>query len=300
MRHGQKRSQHASRAVAYVLAVLLLLPSTLARPQPAGTVTIDVLVLYTEKAERLLRERYQRTMDAEVLLVEALQNRVFENSKINVIVRLSVDKIVFDEDQGSPTGANPCGGETDRKRIVHCLAQHTAPGNDKFGIHALRKKHKSDLVSVWMWSGGWYEEGSAAQSKLDKHLYKDGQGAEQASQKAYLTLVLIEKAWQWWHFAHELGHMFGLADPDDFDELINNDAYGYTDLEYPFRTIMAYNNECKTLTEFLNCPRIPVYSTIDPSVTFFGHKVGQSGFSDAAKTIRQTAPFVATYDQFLK
>ena len=95
--------------------------------------------------------------------------------------------------------------------------------------------------------------------------------------------------------------MFGLADPgDDEDELISKDAYGYTDPKYPFRTIMDYNEGCvPPHTEFSDCPRIPVYSIIDPSVTYFGHKVGRPGFSNAAETIRKTAPFVATYDQFL-
>jgi len=281
--------------------VLALLGASTTVPAQSAGAAIDVLVLYTPKVEQEFRQRHNTDIGDEIFLVETLQNRIFENSGVRATVRLAAAPLKFDEDKDIPGRFSAdCerAGRLQAKLLCHFAESAGAP-EDRFEIAKQRKAHKADLVSVWMWLGGWYTDGSNAQL-LTKTLYNGGKGAKESAGEAYMTLILAEKAWLWWHFAHELGHNLGLADDgDDEERLIRTDAYGYVDAEYPFRTIMRSKNEC-VRKQFPDCPRIPVYSTADPKVTFFGRAVGRTGRADEVQTLHLTTPFVATYDSFLK
>jgi hypothetical protein len=154
--------------------------------------------------------------------------------------------------------------EIDKNKQIALLEEIEDAENDKFGISRRRDSSGADLVSMWIWQAGWETTGSAA-AKFEN--------------SGYTSLIVAEKAWLYWHFAHEIGHNFGLEHSD-----------GYVDPIAGFRTIMASDSDC----EFGTCVRIPVYSSSDSSRTFFGRPIGDPGH-DSAAIINANTAVVAAY-----
>lgn len=270
--------------------------ATGSRAQPAEP-TIDILVLYTATAKAEL-DRRGRDIKAEIGYAELAQNEIFANSgvaaRVNLIAQAWPE---FDEATHVPSELQ-CNPQT-----LNCVAENlqvlllpkivgATNTDDAYKIKAHRKAASADLVSLWMWRGGWDTTGSAA-TGLNR--FNFNAGAAMASQNSFLSLVLVEKAWLYSHFAHEIGHNFGLADGgENPDYTFNEDAFGHTDGANGFRTIMAGDGRCLYQT----CHRIPTYSNTDPQYTYFGHPIGAAGFN-AAKTVNETVQFVSTYSDHL-
>lgn len=275
------------------------------RPVPVRThqspPVIDILVLYTEAVENELARR-NRGIEREIAFVEHMQNRIFEVSGVIARVRLSARRwSEFDESKHVPAhlkcdpSALNCAFANIQINLLREIELDTRNG-DTYSIAKYRKVASADLVSLWLWRAGWDTTGSAASGLKRWHFTA---GAPSASSTSFLNLVVAEKAWLWWHFAHELGHNLGLADDgDDSADSIKPDAFGYVDEEFPFRTIMAGDRRCKAVN-FAACMRIPMYSNSDAKFTYFGRRVG-STTANAVTTLNLTAAFVASYSDFLK
>ena len=99
-------------------------------------------------------------------------------------------------------------------------------------------------------------------------------------------------------FAHELGHNMG-AHHDPYvtgsDPGLFAYSHGYVDTvaPFPFRTVMAYNNQC--VDSGFNCTRITYFSS--PNQTVGGRVIGNALVSDNARTLAQSANTVANFRQ---
>jgi len=284
-----------------LVAAWLATLSGISHGQPAPP-TIDILVLYTNTAAAEFLRR-GRNIEKEIAFVGHMQNRIFEtsgvNAKVNVVSKLWME---FDEAKDTPGGAF-CDPDTldcvkvdeMQGKVLDYVIEQTN-SSDKFSINKHRKQAAADLVSLWMWRGGWDTKGSVTKG-LKKNDYNLGAGVEFSAQNRFLSLIVAEKAWVWWHFAHEIGHNLGLGDDKTpAGELIHDDAFGYHDTQFPFRTIMAGDDGC---TGFSACLRIPLYSNADPAFSYLGRPIGKEGSYNAVRTLNETATFVAGYSNVL-
>ena len=261
---------------------------------------IDVLVLYTATTQIEFAKR-GRQIEKEIAFVAHMQNRIFESSGVQAQVKVTAKLWAeFDEATNTPAqlkcdaAALNCAENNLQIGLISYIVAETAAG-DKFAIRQHRKQAGAALVSLWMWRGGWDTTGSAA-AGLKKSDFQAG--AAFASQQTFLSLITAEKAWLWWHFAHELGHNLGLGDSGDPPgDLVKTDAFGYVDTQYPFRTIMAGDGECEQ-AGFAACLRIPLYSNADANFTYLGRPIGKVG-RNAVTTLNATAAFVADYSNHL-
>lgn len=276
------------RLTGCIATVLLFcLGAAFSQPPPS----IDILVLYTAKVAAELRTRGREIGD-EIKYVELMQNQIFLNSGVNATVRIFAREWTeFDEEKDIPAamkcdsgtlncvkpvcdeeGSNCDPPPNKQLKLLPHIASETASA-DTYAVRAQREAFGADLVSLWIWQAGWETSGSAASPPPNLT------DPEASKNEAYLTLVLSEKAWLYWHFAHEIGHNLGLLH-----------SSGYVDSQRGFRTIMAQDDDCK----FNTCVRIPAYSNKDPKFQYFGNPIGDASHDEASK-LNKTASFVAAY-----
>ncbi|MBI2761419.1 MAG: hypothetical protein HYX51_08350 [Chloroflexi bacterium] len=103
-------------------------------------------------------------------------------------------------------------------------------------------------------------------------------------------------------FGHELGHLMGLRH-DWYADNTNNSPYtynhGYTEPGYAWRTIMAYNDDCKANgpDPTNGCPRLQFFSNPDRQYNGVATGVaeGQPNAADNRKALNNTAETVAQF-----
>ena len=215
---------YAARSIAAVVAATCLAavpPSYGQAPPPV----IDILVLYTATAE-LEFQRRDRAIEKEIAFVAHMQNRIFESSGVQAQVKVTAklwpefkeatdikadwqcNPVELNCVVTCPGGPGSCQGVNFQTDLLKEIDEATAAA-DKYSISKHRKQANADLVSLWMWRGGWDTAGSAASPLLAQSDFD--LGAAVVSKTRYLSLIVAEKAWLWWHFAHEIGHNLGLA-----------------------------------------------------------------------------------------
>ncbi len=206
---------------------------------------IDVMVLYTPAA----RAAEGGTAQIEALVNQAVAetNQAYQNSGVTPRLNLVYVAEVAYTESGS--------FNTDLERL-----QGT---NDGYmdDIHALRDTYKADVVNLIIddtqYCGLGYFMSSASSS----------------FQARAFTVVARDCATGYYSFGHELGHNMGLQHDWYVDDDINQypHSHGYVNAGEGWRTIMAYNSECRD-TDNSYCTRLQYFS--NPNTTYNGDPMG--------------------------
>jgi hypothetical protein len=195
---------------------------------------IDVLVMYTDDAAQAVGGITQ----TEELINNAVEtaNQSYVNSRITQRLRLAATALVtYTETQNSDTDV-----------------QNLQAGSGGLAIaHQLRNAYAADLVAMIVNDLGG---GTAGQAFTVTSVV--------STSFASMAFVVVERdqAVNNLSFPHELGHLMG-ARHDWYADDTNNSPYTYNHgyvvtptLANPWRTIMAYNNECDCSNETSPCP----------------------------------------------
>jgi hypothetical protein len=270
--------------VAWLLAAISASNSVYAKP-----VEIDLLVAYSGAAVE--RIGGAAVMERAINFAVVNANAIYRNNQINQRLRLvHTAPVDFHESSVATTEA-----------AVVALQQPNDGQAD--AVHGLRNQSGADLVmlvvdgDVWPdWTGG------------DANVLYEN--TTSLSEYAAFSLVDWEFLETTVTFPHELGHSMGLQ--HDWylsaSELVPYPyARGYVNPDAGWRTIMAYDNECKAKGK--DCPRIPYFSS--PDLTYQGLPLGvregtntscRAGSANnspcdanAVKTLNNTAATVAAF-----
>ena len=214
-------------------------------PEADDGSTIDVLVVYTEAAR--LAAGGTAEIETEINLAVAQTNDSYSKSLVNQRLRLvHMEKVALDEsdldwEETLAYLANPVDGILDR-------------------AHTLRDAFCADNV-VLIVADNQY---CGVTNLMDT--------VSTAFESSAFSLVSFPCAADYYSFGHELGHNMS-AHHDWFE----NDAtipypenHGYVNLDARWRTIMAYNNECRS--HGIDCNRLPYWS--NPNISYGGDPMG--------------------------
>ena len=229
--------------------------------------TIDVLVVYTVAAASA-----SSNILAEIQLGVDETNQSYANSGITQRVRLvHAAQVNYTETGKSATDLtrlkNPSDGYLDE-------------------VHSMRDTYQADLVSFWV-----------------ENMDACGIGylmtnVSTAFASSGFSVVMRDCATGYYSFGHEMGHNMG-AHHDRYATKTEDGAYpyshGYVYKPAKWRTVMAYNDECKD--NGYDCTRIPYWS--NPNVNYQQVPTGISqNASDSASnalTLNNTAYTVANF-----
>jgi hypothetical protein len=254
--------------------------------------TIDVLVVYTPAARIAAANKAGAdTSDPAPILSEidaaiAAANNAYFNSGVNQRLNLvHAQEVTYTE-------SGDLGVDLARLSDMHDNGDGTFSalplGSDGFldNVPALRDTWGADAVSLWVNGSpvgvvgiGWF-------------MNSVGSGFERF---AY-NVVVWSTASSNQTFAHELGHNMGL----NHDSFVSPGsqpfawAHGYVDTTRRFRTIMAYNDQCASLS--FNCTRIDYFSTpLKTTPDFSNAVVGNASNADSHRVLNDTALTVANF-----
>ena len=208
-------------------------------PKDSGTVTIDVMVVYSDEtasaAGSAIGAQIQAAIDS--------ANTIYANSGVNARLRLV---------HYAPANYAHSGNfNTDLNRLTGTSEGYMDD------VHALRNAYGADMVSLWV-EGGQY----------------CGIGWVGASPSYAFTVVNRGCATGNMSFAHELGHNMGALHDPYVDSSTSPYAYGHghINLVSRWRTVMSYNDLCAATAPNTGCSRIPYLS--NPNLTYSGAALG--------------------------
>ncbi len=231
----------------------------------AGDV-IDVMVVYSNQVASATG------IESEILLAVAETNEAYANSgiaqRINLAVYGQVDYDETTDDMGTDLGRLQASSDG-YMDIVHTW-------RDQYGV---------DCVLLIVQQGdacGIAYQMSTVTSSFAPYAY---------------AVNLRECATGYYSFAHELGHNMAARHDCYTDTNLNpyEEGHGYVDGANGWRTIMAYNDECRDLWGY-DCTRIQYFS--NPAVSYLGNPAGVSVAgcsSDNHNVLDNTATTVANF-----
>lgn len=229
---------------------LVRLPSADAPPEPAcpSPVLVRTLVVYTRAAsERSLADSVPMPIEVRAALSVQLTNLALQNSGVAHRVQLAdVVEVPYGDDPGADF-------------YTHLERLRSRSDGLLDGVHALRRQHRANVVSMWVSDGNACGVGYVPT------------GVTSARDSAF-HVVAVSCATDNESFAHELGHNLGLehdrANAQGYTG-VDPYSYGYQDVNGEFRTIMAYRQGCPAGGE---CNRKLYFS--DPTGTFSNRPLG--------------------------
>lgn len=214
---------------------------------------VDTVILYTPKAQQDAGGEDALRGIAE--RAARYTNQAFVNSQANVRARVVA---VLPAPDYNPDGK-------DESTAAYDYLANTPPSAER-----LRDTVRADVVALFASDVGGFSAGD--------HMMLLGHDRTNAEPD---------------YFAHELGHLLGLA--HDGERGKHPYSRGYVAPSMKWRDIMAYEDVCKDAGK--TCPVIPYYS--NPRLTYEGEPlgvpIGQPGEADATATLNETGPIVAAY-----
>jgi peptidyl-Asp metalloendopeptidase len=230
-------------------------PSERADKEPAGNVTIDIIVAYTKKAASNYADVKRELID---LAIEE-GNESFRMSSLGQVQLRLVHAY-----------------ETDYVEEGAAHFDHVWRFADKGDgymdeIHALRDKYKADVAILIV--------DDPKGCGLATRVYADADEA--------FAVVHHECAASTYSLAHEIGHLIGARHDLSLDKTMTPFAWGHGYVNgTKWRDIMSYKESCG------GCPRLPVWSS--PVVLVRGEPAGTPEL-DNARVIREHAARVAAF-----
>jgi Ca2+-binding RTX toxin-like protein len=235
---------------------------------PRAGAVVDVLVLYTPKAEAASGGAAGIKADIDLAILET--TLALGRANIPGSFRLiKHTKVSYDATQF-------------RSEVAIDHLRYTGDGYLE-NAEALRNQYGADLVSLWVdyFGGGDWAAGRG---------------------ELYGVYTIGQQDWPEWVFTHEWGHNLGAGHERNQNTCstgwvpghdISGYACGYTDVGN-FFTIMSYGNACDNgnWNPTLNCSKIYYYS--NPNVNYGGRPTGQAN-ADVARAFRITLPLVAAW-----
>lgn len=233
-------------------------------------VIIDLLVVYTRATRDKLKT--DEAVRARALEAVVRGNQVFSNSNLNIQLRLVHCALL-------PNYVEP---SVDRPFYVMLdqLERGTAPGLE--GLHALRKAHKADVVSLLV-----------ADNSLGGLANVMGEPPRASFGRSAYNVVYYYVAASTWTLLHEVGHNLGACHEAP---CVRKRQYGQGfvfkagDPAKLYKTVMVRKK--------LAGQRIPYFSSSDPAVRYRGVPTGDGGH-DNSKVVRAGAPVTSRFGEAL-
>ncbi|MEG3159484.1 M12 family metallo-peptidase [Sphingomonas sp. LB2R24] len=236
----------------------------------AEAVVIDLMVVYTPAARDRLKT--DDAVRARALESVARGNQVLANSGLDV--RLKLVHCALLPGYAEPSGADPF------YVMLAQLEKGIAPGLE--GLHALRKTHKADIVSLLV-----------ADNSLGGLANVIGEPPRATFGRAAYNVVYYQVAASTWTLLHEIGHNLGACHESP---CVTRRPYGQGHAfaagapPRQYKTVMVRKSVAGQ--------RIPYFSSADVAVTYRNVPVGD-GSHDNARVVRAGAPIASTFGEAL-
>lgn len=241
-------------------------------------VVIDVLVLYTEDAERTWLNLEHDDIWWEFDNAIGITNEAFANSNVHAEVQIVARKLISHADfQESGILDSDLGKLQDPSFSLGAIAQKW------------RDDTGADLVSLWVAGGDWCGASPYFTKRLPDREGKDG-----------FSVVIVGCAAVIKSLAHEIGHNLGARHTRMDEDIADSNTitnFGHLSWRDSVRTIMARNRECRD--RGLYCRRVSQYSNPDipyPSTTTMtGVSIDEGKAADNHRRLNETVCDAAKY-----
>jgi len=228
---------------------------------------IDVLVVYTQDAKAGAGST--AAIESTIELAVAETNQAYTNSDVNQrLFLVHMEEVAYTESGSSSTDLNRFK-DTGDGVIDHVLT--------------LRNTYHADNAVLITEDGGGFCGIASLMTTVSV-----------AFQSSAYGVVARSCATGNYSFGHELGHNMGLRHDWYVDDNTTPFSYshGYVNSDEEWRTMMAYNTFCSSLSK--NCTRLPYVS--NPSINYNGNPMGVAGGTSTACTRLSSSPSPSTCD----
>ena len=233
---------------------------------------IDILVVYTPEAIKI-----QRNMDNFVQFAIDNTNRIYENSRMDLRVR-----VVHNQQINYTQASNM---QTDLSRLTYTRGHSNDPNGDMDEVHGLRDRYGADLVVLVV---GRQSSGNCGWGWIPDFWL---QPTRNWADRGFSVVAAQNCETLTFHaFAHEVGHNQGAAhDPYNAGYTAVSYGHGFCNTDEDWNTIMSYSDN-----DGGNCRREIEYFS-SPILSYDGTLTGDATVRDNRRALLETRSRVANY-----